>query len=230
MVGSWCCHPTARPADIPLATAVETTNVFKLSAGDFKNFFSNDTAKVMGYVSLVAIATAPWDREGVNNGFNIPTTLFESGNVLGQFAFQIGAGFATYGIGKSVDNQKARRRRPRHRPRADTVAGAGADGEVHRAPRASRRQQQQVLPVRSLGQRVCHRHGAAASLRLEGRRAGLCARRLCGPGAHGVEPPSRHRRRHGCRLRHRVGTHRDHVGGEEQVQCRRAAAKSAARR
>jgi membrane-associated phospholipid phosphatase len=99
--------PTPRPAELPLETAVETTNVFKLSAGDFKNFFSKDTAKVMGYVSLVAIATAPWDREGVNNGFNIPTTLFESGNLLGQFTFQVAAGFATYGIAKSVHNQKA---------------------------------------------------------------------------------------------------------------------------
>jgi membrane-associated phospholipid phosphatase len=99
--------PTVRPGDLPAATAVETTNVFKLSAGDFKNFFSIDTAKVMGYVSLVAIATAPWDREGVNNGFNIPTTAFESGNLLGQFAFQVSAGFATFGIAKSVGNQKA---------------------------------------------------------------------------------------------------------------------------
>jgi membrane-associated phospholipid phosphatase len=99
--------PTARPLELPMATAVETTNIFKLSAGDFKNFFSSDTAKVMGYVSLVAIASAPWDREGVNNGFNIPTTAFESGNLLGQFAFQVTAGFATYGIGKSVGNNKA---------------------------------------------------------------------------------------------------------------------------
>ena len=98
--------PTARPAELPLATAVETTNVFRLSAGDFKNFFSKDTAKVMSYMSLIAIATAPWDREGVNNGFNIPTTLFESGNLLGQFTFQVAAGFTTYGIAKTIHNQK----------------------------------------------------------------------------------------------------------------------------
>ena len=105
--GQLVLPPAARPADVPLATAVETTNFFKLSAGDFKNFFSIDTAKVMGYVSVVAIATAPWDREGVNNGFNIPTALFESGNLLGQFTFQMAAGFATYGVAKSVNNAKA---------------------------------------------------------------------------------------------------------------------------
>ena len=96
-----------RPADIAPETTVETGNVFKLAAGDFKNFFRADTAKVMSYVALVAIGTAPWDREGVNNGFNIPTALFESGNLLGQFAFQAAAGFATFGVAKSVGNKKA---------------------------------------------------------------------------------------------------------------------------
>jgi membrane-associated phospholipid phosphatase len=88
------------------ATPVETANIFKLSAGDFKNFFGADTAKVMGYVALAAIATAPWDREGINNGFNIPTALFESGNAIGQFAFQASAGLATYGIAKAIKNPK----------------------------------------------------------------------------------------------------------------------------
>lgn len=88
------------------ATPVETSNVLKLVAGDFKHFFGKDTAKVMSYVALVAIATAPWDREGVNNGFNIPTALFESGNAIGQFAFQASAGLATYGVAKAIKNPK----------------------------------------------------------------------------------------------------------------------------
>src|SRR5688500_1918430 len=95
-----------QPLILP-TTPVETSNVFKLSAGDFKNFLRFDTAKVMSYAALVAIAAAPWDREGVNNGFNIPTALFESGNLIGQFTFQVSAGFATYGIGKVVKNEKA---------------------------------------------------------------------------------------------------------------------------
>lgn len=94
------------PVQAP-ASAVETSNFFKLTAGDFKNFFSFDTAKVMSYTSLVAIAAAPWDRQGVNNGFNIPTSVFESGNTIGQFAFQAAAGFAAYGVGTAVGNQKA---------------------------------------------------------------------------------------------------------------------------
>ena len=82
-------------------------NPFKLVASDFKNFFSADTGRTMGYVSLVAIASAPWDREGVNNGFNLPTTVFQSGNVIGSFMFQMSAGFAAYGVGKSFGDQKA---------------------------------------------------------------------------------------------------------------------------
>jgi len=82
-------------------------NPLKLVASDFKNFFSGDTGRTLSYTALVAIASAPWDREGVNNGFNIPTTVFQSGNVIGNFAFQIGAGFATYGAGKAFGSQKA---------------------------------------------------------------------------------------------------------------------------
>lgn len=81
-------------------------NLFKLVASDFKNFFSRDTARVMGIVSVGAVIAAPWDREGINNGFNIPTTLFQSGNLMGQFLFQAGAGFATYGVGRTTGNKK----------------------------------------------------------------------------------------------------------------------------
>jgi membrane-associated phospholipid phosphatase len=95
------------PDEIPPATTVESGNIFKLVAGDFKNFFSVDTAKVMGYTGVAAVAAVPWDQEGVNNGFNIPKPLFESGNAIGQFAFQVSAGLATYGVGKAVGNQKA---------------------------------------------------------------------------------------------------------------------------
>ncbi len=84
-----------------------TQNVFKLVAGDFRHFFRADTAKVMSYFAVAAVVAAPWDREGVNNGFNIPTTVFQGGNVAGSFVFQMGAGSVTYGIGRSIGNDKA---------------------------------------------------------------------------------------------------------------------------
>ncbi len=90
----------------PRTSSGESGNLFKLVASDFRNFFSRDTAHVMAYTSIAAVATAPWDREGVNNGFNIPTTLFESGNIMGSFAFQAAAGFAGYGVGKAFKNEK----------------------------------------------------------------------------------------------------------------------------
>jgi membrane-associated phospholipid phosphatase len=82
-------------------------NPLRLIASDFKNFFSGDTGRTLSYTAIVAIASAPWDREGVNNGFNIPTTVFQSGNMIGNFAFQVGAGFATYGAGKAFGNKQA---------------------------------------------------------------------------------------------------------------------------
>lgn len=97
------------PTDIvgPSGSDVESGGFFKLVGRDFKSFFSADTARVMAYTSVTAIATAPWDREGVNNGFNIPTTVFQSGNLIGSFAFQIGAGAATYGLGMAMGHGTA---------------------------------------------------------------------------------------------------------------------------
>lgn len=91
---------------VPRVTDVESGNFLKLVAGDFKHFVSADTAHVMAFTSFAAIATAPWDREGVNNGFNIPTTVFQSGNVMGSFAFQAGAGLASWGVGRVAGNGK----------------------------------------------------------------------------------------------------------------------------
>jgi len=91
---------------LPRETEIVDGNPFKLAAGDFKNFFSRDTGHTLAYSAIVSVAVAPWDREGVNNGFNIPTTVFQSGNAIGNFVFQIGAGFATYGTGKAMGNKK----------------------------------------------------------------------------------------------------------------------------
>lgn len=97
---------TSAVPQLPRVSAVPETNAFKLVGADFKNFFRTDTLRTLGYVGIVAVSTAPWDREGVNNGFNIPTTVFQAGNVIGNFVFQAGAGLATYGAGKAIGNKK----------------------------------------------------------------------------------------------------------------------------
>ena len=101
-------RPGQLPPDMvmPRTTDVESGSFFNLVGRDFKTFFSGDTGRVMAYTSVAAIAAAPWDREGVNNGFNIPTTVFQAGNLMGSFMFQVGAGLATYGVGKSSGNSK----------------------------------------------------------------------------------------------------------------------------
>ena len=85
---------------------VPESNALKLVAGDFRNFFRTDTLRTFSYVGIVAVSTAPWDREGVNNGFNIPTTVFQAGNLIGNFVFQAGAGLATYGAGRAFGNNR----------------------------------------------------------------------------------------------------------------------------
>ena len=108
LAGGQLPRPGQLPPDMvmPRTTNVESGSFFNLVGGDFKNFFSGDTGRVMAYTSVGAIAAAPWDREGVNNGFNIPTTVFQAGNLMGSFMFQVGAGLATYGVGKSSGNNK----------------------------------------------------------------------------------------------------------------------------
>ena len=43
----------------PLRLAPIDNNAFKLSAHDFRNFFSADTGRTLSYVAIVAIASAP---------------------------------------------------------------------------------------------------------------------------------------------------------------------------
>lgn len=91
---------------LPRTLPLPEPNALKLTAGDFKHVFRYDTLKTLSIVGFVAVAAAPWDREGVNNGFNIPTTVFQSGNVIGNFVFQTAAGFATYGAARVLHNDK----------------------------------------------------------------------------------------------------------------------------
>ena len=98
--------PANAVPQLPRVTPTLDGNPFKLSAGDFKNFFRAESALTLGYVGIFALAAQPWDRKGVNNGFHIPTAMFQSGNVIGNFVFQAGAGFAAYGVGKTFGNKK----------------------------------------------------------------------------------------------------------------------------
>lgn len=99
--------PTATGgAAAPAADEASSGSFFRLVGGDFKSFFSTDTARMMSYFAVGAVAATPWDHLGVNNGFNIPTTVFQGGNIAGSFPFQVAAGFAAYGLGRSFDKDR----------------------------------------------------------------------------------------------------------------------------
>ncbi len=197
----------------------------KLIASDFKNFFSADTGRTLSYTAIVAIASAPWDREGVNNGFDLPTTLFQSGNVIGSFAFQIGAGFATYGAGKAFGNKQGRVRWPRHRARAGRLAGAWC--------RRSKYTVQRDRPDHSNSMSFPSGHSASAFAtatvlqRYYGWKVGVPAYALGSYVALARMSWNKHHATDvvmGAGFGIAVGTHRDDVGGEDEVQRRRAAA------
>ncbi len=65
--------------------------------------------KYDGFLASGAAVVAPslrFDSRRVSLAGQGSWAVFESGNVLGQFAFQAGAGFATFGIGKATGNKK----------------------------------------------------------------------------------------------------------------------------
>ena len=91
---------------LPKTSPVQDGNLFKLTAGDYKNFFRYDTLKTVSYFGVAAVALAPWDQQGANNGFELSTTTFKGGSIVGNFLFQTGAGVAAYGMGKASHSEK----------------------------------------------------------------------------------------------------------------------------
>lgn len=97
---------TAPPAQAPAPT--ETRNVFEVVGGDFKRFFSADTAQVLGMMSVASIAATPWDSEAVRGVDDyLPESYFGAGKVVGSFPFQLGAGALVYGVGRAAGGAKA---------------------------------------------------------------------------------------------------------------------------
>ena len=83
-------------------------SVFAVVGGDFKHFFSADTAHVLAISSVAAVAAVPWEQQFVDQwADNLPDGLFDSGSVVGSFAFQVGVGAATWGVGKAAGHPKA---------------------------------------------------------------------------------------------------------------------------
>lgn len=96
---------TAQPA---LPPDPEKPSVFAVIGGDFKHFFSADTAQVMSMMAVASIAGTPWDGEAVEESDEILSeSFFGAGQVTGSFAFQAGMGALTYGVGRAAGSAKA---------------------------------------------------------------------------------------------------------------------------
>jgi PAP2 superfamily len=67
--------------------------------------FTRGGIRSPGVRGIAAIAAAPWDREGVNDGFNIPARV-SIRQPDEQLSVQIGAGFAGYGLGRVTSTDK----------------------------------------------------------------------------------------------------------------------------
>jgi membrane-associated phospholipid phosphatase len=96
------------PDRIDLAPATRTRSPFLSIDKDIRTFFSGDTARFLGFASVMAVAAAPWDKEtaGESREWGHPGA-FRAGNIGGNFVFQTSAGVVTYAIGKMSHNTKA---------------------------------------------------------------------------------------------------------------------------
>ncbi|MGH9383501.1 MAG: phosphatase PAP2 family protein [Vicinamibacterales bacterium] len=97
--------PPVAPA-APPTVAIERS-FFKEVGSDYKRFFSKDTARVMGMMSVASIAAVPWDREGLREGLELPAGFFKPGKIAGSVVTQAGIGGLTWALGKAMDSDKA---------------------------------------------------------------------------------------------------------------------------
>ena len=160
-------------------------NLFSATLTDLKRVPSVQTAAILGIGGAGALASHPVDRS-VSKSFSSSAGLdetFEAGKIVGSLPAQLGAAFATYGLGRAFKN--------------DCVAAVG--GELVQA--------QLVAQVLTYGIKGAVRrsrpegggfsfpsghttaafaigHRAAAALRMEGGVAGVRRRQLRGRVAH----------------------------------------------
>lgn len=74
---------------------------------DFVNFFSLDTARILGVASAGVMVAHRWDDDGiaVALGHFQPVGNFKAGNVTGGVYAQVGGAFAVYSIGKATGSK-----------------------------------------------------------------------------------------------------------------------------
>lgn len=75
---------------------------------DFLNFFSADTAKIMGIASAGVMVAHRWDDDGIAMALGRfkPVQNFEAGNFTGGAFAQVGGAFAVYALGRTTNSAR----------------------------------------------------------------------------------------------------------------------------
>src|SRR5262245_37196400 len=83
-----------------------TPSLFGSMGHDVTNFFSTDTAKVLGVFALGGLTAHSFDRASVEDtSERLSKGSANIGNIAGSLYVQAGAGLATYAIGRATGNQ-----------------------------------------------------------------------------------------------------------------------------
>lgn len=106
---AWATAQTVTaPPTTPAPQSYETFwRPFKAAPQDVVNFFSADTARILGIASAGLMVAHRWDDDGiaVALGRFKPVTAFRPGNIWGGLYSQVGGAFAVYALGKATKNE-----------------------------------------------------------------------------------------------------------------------------
>ena len=95
----------ARPdPQVPAPSASSFWAPFAEAPKDLANFFSADTARILGVASAGVMVAHRWDDDGIAMALGRfqPVTNFRAGNVGGGLYAQLGGAFAVYSFGKAA--------------------------------------------------------------------------------------------------------------------------------
>ena len=97
--------PAAPP--LPAPSAGSFWAPFAETPKDFVNFFSADTARILGVASAGVMIAHRWDDDGIAMALGRlkPVENFHPGNVSGGLYVQFGGAFAVYSLGKATGSK-----------------------------------------------------------------------------------------------------------------------------
>lgn len=104
--------PATPPADTdtpaPGSTVPGVSRLFRDVVGDFRRLSSDDSLRWLTFGATLAGASRPFDDTVTRrvSGAPTPAAPFVPGRILGGSAFQFGASFATYSVGRVTGNAR----------------------------------------------------------------------------------------------------------------------------